>query len=212
MNLLRLLVVSLITFLFFGCAEKKPVFVKEFYAENLEDFINKIKIYNTVDGVLNIQYETKNTVLNGDASLKISKNELLLRVYYMGFPAGEIYEENGRVTSNLLIEKDRLKQIVTGIRKGFIWWDGDFLIVENSDEFILKEKNDERVVVLSKSGFMPVRQTLNVEGQNVLITYNEHTKIYTEDGTALNMPLNIVVYYKNRTLRIKIEQIKIKSA
>lgn len=212
MNLLRLSAISLIILLLFGCAEKKPVVIKEFHAENLEDFINKMKVYNTIDGVLNIQYEAKNTVLSGDASLKISKNELLLRIYYMGFPAGEIYEENGEVTSNLLIEKDRLKQIATGIRKGFIWWDGDFLIAENSDEFILKEKNGERMVILNKSGFMPNMQTLNVEGQNILITYNDYTKIHTEDGTALNIPLNIVVYYKNRTLRIKIERIKIKSA
>lgn len=212
MNLLKLLVISLTVFLISGCAAKKPVVIKEFYAENLEDFLNKMKLYNSIDGILNIQYEAKNTVLNGDASLKISKNELLLRVYYMGFPTGEIHEENGEVTSNLLIEKDRLKQITTGIRKGFIWWDGDFLIAENSDEFILKEKNSERVVILNKSDFLPVRQTLNIEGQNVLITYNNYNKIHTEDGTVLNIPLNIMVHYKNRTLRIKIEQIKIKSA
>lgn len=94
-----------------------------------------MQIYDSLEGVLNLQYETKNSVLNGDASLRISKNELLLRVYYMGFPAGEIYEENGEVSSNLLIEKDRLKQLAIGIRKGFIWWNGNFTVSEDSENF-----------------------------------------------------------------------------
>lgn len=210
MNFLRLLVVSLIIFLFSGCAEKKPAIVKEFYADNIEDFIKKMQIYNSVEGVLNIQYETKNSVLNGDALLRISNNELLLRVYYMGFPAGEIYEENGEVSSNLLIEKDRLKQLAVGIRKGFIWWNGNFTVTEDSENFFLKE--EERIIILKKDGFMPLKQTLTVDNQAILITYDEYKKIQTEDGTALNMPSIISVYYKNRTLKIKIEKINIKNA
>ncbi|MDI6865556.1 MULTISPECIES: hypothetical protein [Thermodesulfovibrio] len=210
MNLLKLLAVSLIIFLFWGCAEKKPITVKEFYAENIADFIKKMQIYDSLEGVLNLQYETKNSVLNGDASLRISKNELLLRVYYMGFPAGEIYEENGEVSSNLLIEKDRLKQLAIGIRKGFIWWNGNFTVSEDSENFFLKD--GERIIILKKDGFMPLKQTLTVDNQTILIIYNEYKKIQTEDGTTLNMPSSISVYYKNRTLKIKIEKIKIKNA
>ncbi|MCX8034365.1 MAG: hypothetical protein N3A00_03490 [Thermodesulfovibrio sp.] len=211
MSLLRFLVFSFVLILLFACAEKKPLIVKEFYVEDLQDFLNKMKIYSSIEGILNLQYEGKNN-LQGDAFLRISERELLLRVYYMGFPAGEVYEENGEVTSNLLIEKDRLKQLVTGIRKGFIWWDGDFVVEENSNEYILKDKKADRIVILKKSGFMPLIQTLNVEGQTLLINYDDYSKIQTEDGTVLNMPMNIVVYYKNRTLKIKIERIKIKNA
>lgn len=211
MSLLRLLAVSFIGILIFACAEKKHVMVKDLYVEDLQDFINKMKVYSSVEGILNLQYEGKST-LQGDALLRISERELLLRVYYMGFPAGEVYEENGEVSSNLLIEKDRLKQLAIGIRKGFIWWDGDFLIEENSNDYILKDKKADRIVILDKLGFMPLRQTLNVEGQILLINYNDYVKVQTEDGTVLNMPMNIVVYYKNRTLKIKIEKIKIKNA
>lgn len=210
MNLLKLLSVSLIIFLFFGCAEKKPITVKEFYAENIEDFIKKMQIYDSLEGILNLQYETKNSVLNGDASLRISKNELLLRVYYMGFPVGEIYEENGEVSSNLLIEKDRLKELAIGIRKGFIWWNGNFTVREDSENFFLNEK--ERIIILKKDGFIPLKQTLIVDNQTVLIIYDEYKKIQTEDGISLNMPSSISVYYKNRTLKIKIEKIKLKNA
>lgn len=211
MNLLRLLAVSLIGILIFACAEKKHVMFKELHVEDLQDFINKMKVYSSVESILNLQYEGKST-LQGDASLRISERELLLRVYYMGFPAGEVYEENGEVSSNLLIEKDRLKQLATSIRKGFIWWDGDFVIEENSNDYILRDKKADRIVILDKLGFMPLRQTLNLEGQTLLINYNDYSKVQTEDGTVLNMPMNIVVYYKNRTLKIKIERIKIKNA
>ncbi|GAB6183491.1 hypothetical protein [Thermodesulfovibrio hydrogeniphilus] len=210
MNLLKLLTVSLIVFLIFGCAEKKPVALKEFEAEDLQDFISKMKNYNFIESSLNIQYEAKNSVLTGDALLRITEKELLLRVYYMGFPAGELYEESGEVSSTLLIEKDRLKQLALGIRKAFIWWNGDFSIEEDENYYILKEK-DGRTVLLSKAGFMPVKQTLNIDGQSVLINYDAYNKITTENGTVLNMPSNIVVYYKNRTLKIKVEKIKLKS-
>ncbi len=212
MNLSKVLAISLVIFLFFGCAEKRPVTVKEFYAQDLQDFLNTMKIYSAIEGVLNLQYEAKNSLLNGDASLRISKNELLLRVYYMGFPAGELYEENGEVTSNLLIEKDRLKQLAISIRKGFLWWDGDFSIEEEGTQYILKDKNIDRIILLNKEGFMPLQQNLTVEGQTILINYDNYSKIQTEDGTLLNMPLNIVVFYKNRTLKIKIERIKLKNA
>lgn len=210
MNLLRLLAVSLIIFLLFGCAEKKPVTIKDFYAENIEDFIKKMENYNFIDAVLNLQYEAKNSILNGDALLKISNNELLLRIYYLGFPVGEIYEENGEVSSNIFIEKDRLKQLAIGIRKGFIWWNGNFTITEESENFILREA--ERTIILKKDGFMPLKQTLIVDNKTISITYDEHKKIQTEDGTILNMPFSISVFYKNRTLRIKIEKINIKNA
>ncbi len=210
MNLLKLLAASLIVFLFFACAEKKPVTVKEFYAENIEDFIKKMQIYNSLEGVLNLQYEAKNSVLNGEASLRISKNELLLRIYYMGFPAGEIYEENGEVSSNLMIEKDRLKQFAIGIRKGFIWWSGNFSVTEDAENFFLTE--GERIIILKKDGFIPLKQTLNVDNQTILIIYDEYKNIQTEDGTTLNMPSTISVYYKNRALKIKVETIKIKNA
>lgn len=212
MNLLKLLAISLSIFLFFGCAEKRPVTVKEFYAEDLQDFLNRMKIYSAIEGILNLQYEAKNSSLNGDASLRISKDELLLRVYYMGFPAGELYEENGEVTSNLLIEKDRLKQLAISIRKGFLWWDGNFSIEDEGTQYILKDKNIDRIILLNKEGFMPLQQNLTVEGQTILINYDSYSKIQTEDGTLLNMPLNIVVFYKNRTLKIKIERIKLKNA
>lgn len=212
MNLWRFLAVSFSILLFFACAEKKPVAVKEFYAEDLQDFLNKMKSYCCLEGALNLQYEGKNSILNGDASLRISLKELLLRVYYMGLPAGEVYEEDGEVTSNLMIEKERLKQFVTGIRKGFIWWEGDFLISEKEEEYILREKDSDRILILKKEGFIPLNQIINVEGQKVLINYDNYSKIQTEDGTILNMPLNIIVFYKNRTLKIKIERIKIKNA
>ncbi|MGB9822565.1 hypothetical protein [Thermodesulfovibrio sp.] len=209
MNLLRLLTVSLVIFLFSGCAEKKPEILKEFYAEDVKDFIKKMQNYQGIESSLAIDYESKGNFLSGDALLKISKNETLLRIYYMGFPAGEIYEKNEEVSSTLLIEKDKVKQILTGVRKGFMWWIGDFEIGEKDNNFILKEKNSERQVLLNKKGFMPVSQSFTFENQQILITYNDFKQFQTEDKTNLIMPSRIIVYYKNRTLKINIEKLKL---
>ncbi len=211
MNFWKLLVISLLCALLFACAERKPIVVEEFKAESLQEFIEEMQKYSYIEGILNLQYETKNSQLNGEASLRISKKELLLRVYYLGFPAGEIYEEDGSVSSNLIIEKDRLNELAKGIRKGFIWWQGDFSIEENSDDYILKDRQNDRVLILKKVGFMPVSQILNVDGQKIIITYHEYGKIQTEDGKSINIPLNMEVNYKNRTLKIKIERLRIKN-
>jgi hypothetical protein len=211
MNLLKLSVFSIFLFLLFGCAEKKPVIVKEFYAEDLQDFLNKTKAYSVIESVLKLQYEDKK-LLEGDAFLKIDNHQLLLRVYYKGFLAGEVFEENGMVTSNLSIDDNRLSQLVIGIRKGFFWWQGDFFVEENYSDYLLKDKDVDRVVILDKAGFIPLRQNLNIEGQSIIIIYDNYSKVQTEDGTTLNMPMSMVVYYKNKALKIKIERIKIYNA
>lgn len=211
MNLLRLFLISITTLFLFACAEKKTVSIKEFHAENIQDFLMKMRVYSSVEGVLSIQYEGKNT-LQGDASLRISNNQLLLRVYYLGFPAGEIYEENGEASSTLPIEKERIKQLSTSIRKGFLWWQGDFSIEENSESYILKEHDSKRIIIIDKIEFKPLRQFLNIDGNNILITYDNYSKIQTKDGTVINMPLKIEVLYKNRTLKINVERLKIKNA
>ncbi|GAB5046699.1 hypothetical protein [Thermodesulfovibrio sp. TK110] len=209
MSFLRLLAFSFVIFLISGCTAKKPEVLKEFYAENIQDFIKKMQIYQGIESSLTIDYESKGDLLSADALVKINKNETLLRIYYMGFPAGDVYEKNGEVSSNLLIEKDKVKQILTGVRKGFMWWVGDFEIKEKDNNFILKEKNTDREVVLNKNGFMPVSQSFTFENQQILITYDNFKQFQSEDKTLLMMPFRIIVYYKNRTLKINIENLKL---
>lgn len=209
MNFLRLLTVSFVIFFVLGCVEKKPEVLREFYAVDVQDFIKKMQNYHGIESSLTIDYESKGNLLSGDALLKINKNETLLRIYYMGFPAGEVYEKDEEVSSNLLIEKDKIKQILTGVKKGFMWWAGDFEIKEKDNNFVLKEKNSDREVVLNKNGFMPVSQSFTFENQQILIIYDNFKEFQTEDKTALIMPSRIIVYYKNRTLKINIEKLKL---
>ncbi|WP_353684132.1 hypothetical protein V4D30_09685 [Thermodesulfovibrio sp. 3907-1M] len=209
MNFLRLLTISFVILLILGCAEKKPEILKEFYAEDVHDFIKKMQNYQSIESSLAIDYESKGNLLSGDALLKINKNETLLRIYYIGFPAGEVYQKDEEVSSTLPIEKDKVKQILTGVRKGFMWWVGDFEINEKDNNFILKEKNSDREVMLNKKGFIPVSQSFTFENQQILITYDNFKEFQTEDKTSLVMPSRIIVYYKNRTLTINIEKLKL---
>ncbi|MEN2985753.1 MAG: hypothetical protein ABDH16_03740, partial [Thermodesulfovibrionaceae bacterium] len=111
------------------------------------------------------------------------------------------------VSSNVFIEKDFLKQIVTGIKKGFLWWQGDFSIEENPEEFTLKET--DRVVFIQKEDFAPVKQILTIDSKNILINYERYEKIQTEEGELFIMPVSIKVNYKNFLLKIEIEKMKI---
>jgi len=207
MNFLKVLLVSLIIIIISGCAEKKPQVLKEFYAENIQDFIRKMQNYQSLESSLTIEYESKESLFSGDASLKIYKNETLLRVYYMGFTVGEIYEKEGEFSSNLPMERDKIMQILTGIKRGFMWWNGDFEVIENEKNFILRES--DREIVLTKNGFIPVSQTFTFENQKIFIVYEDFKEFQTHDKTTLIMPSQIIVYYKSRNLKIKIEKLKL---
>jgi hypothetical protein len=207
MNFLKVLLVSLIIIIISGCAEKKPQVLKEFYAENIQDFIRKMQNYQSLESSLTIEYESKESLFSADASLKIYKNETLLRVYYMGFTVGEIYEKEGEFSSNLPMERDKIMQILTGIKRGFMWWNGDFEVIENEKNFILRES--DREIVLTKNGFIPVSQTFTFENQKIFIVYEDVKEFQTHDKTTLIMPSQIIVYYKSRNLKIKIEKLKL---
>jgi hypothetical protein len=207
MNFLKVLLVSLIIIIISGCAEKKPQVLKEFYAENIQDFIRKMQNYQSLESSLTIEYESKGSLFSADASLKIYKNETLLRVYYMGFTVGEIYEKEGEFSSNLPMERDKIMQILTGIKRGFMWWNGDFEVIENEKNFILRES--DREIVLTKNGFIPVSQTFTFENQKIFIVYEDFKEFQTHDKTTLIMPSQIIVYYKSRNLKIKIEKLKL---
>ncbi|MDI1472703.1 MAG: hypothetical protein QMD43_00055 [Thermodesulfovibrio sp.] len=209
MNFLKVLLVSLIIITISGCAEKKPQVLKEFYAENIQEFIRKMQNYQSLESSLTIDYESKGSLLSGDAALKIYKNETLLRVYYMGFPVGEVYEKEGEFSSNLPMEKDKIIQILTGIKRGFMWWNGDFEVIENEKNFILRERESDREIVLTKNGFMPVSQTFTFENQKIFIVYEDFKEFQTHDNTTLIMPSQIIVYYKNKNLKIRIEKLKL---
>jgi hypothetical protein len=207
MNFLKVLLVSLIIIIISGCAENKPQVLKEFYAENIQDFIRKMQNYQSLESSLTIEYESKESLFSADASLKIYKNETLLRVYYMGFTVGEIYEKEGEFSSNLPMERDKIMQILTGIKRGFMWWNGDFEVIENEKNFILRES--DREIVLTKNGFIPVSQTFTFENQKIFIVYEDIKEFQPHDKTTLIMPSQIIVYYKSRNLKIKIEKLKL---
>jgi hypothetical protein len=98
-------------------------------------------------------------------------------------------------------------QILTGIKRGFMWWNGDFEVIENEKNFILRES--DREIVLTKNGFIPVSQTFTFENQKIFIVYEDFKEFQTHDKTTLIMPSQIIVYYKSRNLKIKIEKLKL---
>lgn len=209
MNLLKCLIFSLFSIFLFSCAERKPLIESDFHVHDLNTFTKKMSFYNSIDSVLYLEYEGKGRKLKGDALLKISDSRVLLRVYYMGFPAGEIVEENGEINSTVAIEKDMARELLRGLRKAFLWWKGNFTLFENHEEYLLKE--DGRVLTLKKENFMPILQILNLEGHQITIAYENPQKVQTEDGTLLYMPMTINLFYKDMILASKIEKIKLKN-
>lgn len=209
MNLLRFLVFSLLILSLISCAERKPITTRDFHASNLTEYTKKLNLYSTVESVLFIEYEGKGKKFKGDALLRISDSKVLLRVYYMGFPAGEITEEGGEINSTVAIEKDRARELIRGLRKAFLWWKGDFTLFENEEEYVLRE--NDRILLLRKENFIPTTQILTVEGHEITIIYENPQKVQAEDGTLVELPMTINLFYRDRSLVAKIEKIKLKN-
>ncbi len=197
----------LFLFLIPSCAPKH-IEMPYFEDVHFEEAISDLKRVSSIDAIVSVEYKNKDNAMSGDAILKISEDSLHIRLYYLGFLAGEIYEENGIIKSNPRLDRNKGILLVDGLKNSFFWWDiKDYFIEEDKDTYILK--NSYREVIINKKTLLPVRQTLEVNGRDKLIIYySEPSKIERDLNSTVpslwyNSRLNIE--FSNHSVDIKIK-------
>ncbi|HEX8947729.1 MAG TPA: hypothetical protein VF790_02135, partial [Dissulfurispiraceae bacterium] len=71
----------------------------------LEEALAKLRDIASIEAVLSVEYEKNDSTMTGDAFLNLSEDRLSLRLYYLGFLAGEVSEEDGVIKSNPKMSK-----------------------------------------------------------------------------------------------------------
>ncbi|HIJ60732.1 MAG TPA: hypothetical protein HPP56_09010 [Nitrospirae bacterium] len=184
MNYLRLyqfsLLLIIISPLIFGCSKHTTPIQLQSHDYNLKMLIDDLRSINSIEAVLEVSYEKDDTSLGGDMYIKADKNNMIVRVYYMGFLAGEIVEENGTIKSKVKMSKKRAEFLITSLRKSIFWWNFDFdEIIDFQERYLLKSEGRE--VVIDKKKMLPISQRItNDDGDAIDINYSEPLPIEPE--------------------------------
>ncbi|MBI3591881.1 MAG: hypothetical protein HY099_00050 [Nitrospirae bacterium] len=147
--------------------------------------------------------------MSGDAFLNLSDTNLNLRIYYLGFLAGEVKEDNGVIQSKPRIDRIKSIILVEGLKNSFFWWNiKDYIIQENEDMYVLKNFN--RKILISKETLLPVRQTIELDnGEELNISYDTPAKNNTEE--TKNIPDPWIQWYQSRlSIKFKNHLVKVK--
>jgi hypothetical protein len=148
----------------------------------LDEALAQYRQISSINTVLGLEYEKNDTVMSGDASLSVSPDKLSLRIYYLGFLQGEIYEENGAIRSKPKLDKNKSSLLVEGLKSSLFWWNiKDYKEFETADSYELR--NESRKVVINKETLLPVEQIIELEnGDKLTITYDVPSHILACEG------------------------------
>lgn len=163
--------------LFSASCAPKHVELPSYEGIPAEDILSWLKNIKSIEAVLSIEYEKDDSTMSGDASLDVSEDKLNLRLYYLGFLAGEVNEDNGIIRSNPKLDKNKSTILVDGLKNSFLWWYiKNYSLREREDVYELK--NPYRKILINKKTLLPVQQTIELnDGTELKIFYDEPAKI-----------------------------------
>jgi len=158
-------------FLIVSCAPKH-VEMPSYKGIALNDILPALRDIKTIEATMSVVYEKEDSSMRGDAFLKVSDDSLNFRIYYLGFLAGEIQENNGIIQSNPRLNKNKSTILVDGLKNSFFWWNmQDYEIYESEDMYVLR--NSYRKIIISKDTLLPVKQTIELyNGEKLNIFYD----------------------------------------
>jgi len=209
---LKYLFVSLVCLLSLASCAPKLVAPPVISYENipLDRALSELGAVRSVEAVMAIEYQKKDSTMSGDAFVNLSDDKLTLRLYYMGFLYGEVSEENGIVKSKPKLDKNKSAILVDGLKNSFLWWTlKDYTLTEKEDTYVLT--NSYREVVVDRKTLLPLRQTLNLDSGDVLTILYDEPAITEEAAKVGQSSLlqryqsKLTITLKNYTVRIKIK-------
>lgn len=142
----------------------------------LDSALAEFRSISSIEAVLYVEYEKDDNVMGGDAFLNLSADRLNLRLYYLGFLAGEVSEEGGVVKSKPKLNRAKSTILVEGLKNSFLWWNiKDYAVQEKDNMYVLR--NASRKLLISKDTLLPVEQTIQLDnGDELSIRYDAPVK------------------------------------
>lgn len=202
----------LLLFLNTSCAPRH-VEIPSLADRDLNSFLASMTNILSIEAILSMEYEKNENQIQADASLSISEDHIDLKVYYLGFLAGQFKENNGVVTTSHKIDKNKSAVLIEGLRNSFFWWNiKDYDIIDEGEYYKLKNYN--RKILVDKKTLLPFEQTIELyNGDELKIIYDSPAKVDEIDSS--NSVLSFVGLWYQSGMRISLNnhfvKIKIKS-
>jgi len=198
----------LLLFLISSCA---PRYIESLYFEDIpfETALSDLKNISSIEAVLSVEYKNKDNAISGDALLTLSENSLLIRLYYLGFLAGEIHEENGIIKSNPKLDRYKSILLIDGLKNSFFWWNiKDCSIQEKKDTYVLR--NSYREIIVNKKTLLPIKQTIEINGREKLTISYDAPSITESNLLGSSFPSSwyssrLNIEFLNHTVDIKVK-------
>lgn len=196
----------------------RHVEIPSFPELNLNSHLAELSNIHTIEAVLQLEYEKGTILMNGDASLTLSENSLDLKVYYLGFLAGYIKENNGIVSVSQKIDKNKSLMLIEGLKNSFMWWKINNHTIEDEGEFY-KFQNYNRKIFLDKKTLLPAQQLIELyNGDELKILYdspakidNTHDEVLVLSPAAMWYQSNMRISLNNQLLKIKIKSYTVRT-
>jgi hypothetical protein len=177
-----MLVVGLLALTIIVCGCVKPqALMPEHRDYNLNRLLSELSAIKSIEAALEIEYEKGDAIMGGDMFVKIDEGSLVVRLYYMGFLAGEFIEEGGVVKKNSLkVSKARAEMLVEGLRDSIFWWKTNYEETYEEDEaYVLRGIGRE--IRIDKKGLLPISQRIVLSnGEAIDILYSEPMRVNPE--------------------------------
>ncbi len=203
--LLFILIVLLVS-----CAPRHHIEIPSFADKDLPELLSILSDVSGIEAIISMEYEKGDNLMQGDASLSISQNHIDLKVYYLGFQAGHLKENNGEVTASQKMDKNKKAILIDGLKQSFLWWKiNDYIATDEGDFYTLKNYN--RKIIVDKKTLLPIEQKIELNnGDELKITYSSPIKIEQESSNDLRHSSLGLWYQSNMRIELNNHLLKIK--
>ncbi|MCG6553198.1 MAG: hypothetical protein L7F77_12815 [Candidatus Magnetominusculus sp. LBB02] len=115
--------------------------------------------------------------MSGDAAVRVWRDGFDVKIYAMGFPAGELKLKDGVFESSPKLKEEDEPAIARCIKDGLFWWTSDD-IQSAGDDGKIYLKSPGQIIVLDNSTLKPIEQAIALQkGEGLYINYKDSKKI-----------------------------------
>lgn len=207
---------AFLIFLLTGCTKKiPPLTLQEIKAPEIsfQEYLSWLDSRERIKFLFSINVNKQGEELSGNASLSVDKEDLLLRVYSMGFLVSEIKIYQGNISvEGRKIPESRAYLFIEALKLCLLWWKMDEREIEEKDQrYVIR--NSWRKVYLYKN-YLPEKQEIYLPEVSSAVVIYEKPALYTfkeNKNEGFWFPSEIVVRLQGNEVRLYIEKIVIQN-